>query len=123
MLICRDFTGATGLEPATSGVTGRSWSFRGEREWAGICGLSRTLRHVACGDYQMPAGASGEILRDVCGMRPLSHLATHGSIDHAVLDSTSPRSAISSSRILNFWTLPVTVIGKAVDEAYERGTL
>jgi len=23
MSICRDFTGATGLEPATSGVTGR----------------------------------------------------------------------------------------------------
>ena len=26
---------------------------------------------------------------------------------------SSPRSAISTSRILNFWTLPVTVIGKA----------
>jgi hypothetical protein len=25
------FTGATGLEPATSGVTGRSWRFRPER--------------------------------------------------------------------------------------------
>ena len=25
------FTGATGLEPATSGVTGRSWRFRAER--------------------------------------------------------------------------------------------
>jgi hypothetical protein len=30
MLICRVFTGATGLEPATSGVTGRSWHFRAE---------------------------------------------------------------------------------------------
>ncbi len=29
--ICRTFTGATGLEPATSGVTGRSWRFRAER--------------------------------------------------------------------------------------------
>ena len=30
--ICRHFneTGATGLEPATSGVTGRSWYFRAE---------------------------------------------------------------------------------------------
>src|SRR5207247_1724423 len=27
-LIRRDFTGATGLEPANSGVTGRSWRFR-----------------------------------------------------------------------------------------------
>ena len=34
-------TGATGLEPATSGVTGRSWRFRAEREWAGISGMSR----------------------------------------------------------------------------------
>jgi dienelactone hydrolase len=31
MPICRTFTGATGLEPATSGVTGRSWRFRAER--------------------------------------------------------------------------------------------
>jgi hypothetical protein len=32
MPICRMFsTGATGLEPATSGVTGRSWRFREER--------------------------------------------------------------------------------------------
>jgi hypothetical protein len=31
MPICRSFTGATGLEPATSGVTGRSWRFRAER--------------------------------------------------------------------------------------------
>jgi hypothetical protein len=29
------FTGATGLEPATSGVTGRSWRFRFERGQAG----------------------------------------------------------------------------------------
>ena len=29
-------TGATGLEPATSGVTGRSWSSQDKREWAGI---------------------------------------------------------------------------------------
>jgi hypothetical protein len=31
MPVCRDFTGATGLEPATSGVTGRSWRLRAER--------------------------------------------------------------------------------------------
>jgi hypothetical protein len=32
--------GATGLEPATSGVTGRSWWFRADRESAGITGES-----------------------------------------------------------------------------------
>jgi hypothetical protein len=31
MPMCRTVTGATGLEPATSGVTGRSWYFRGGR--------------------------------------------------------------------------------------------
>src|SRR5436190_15094014 len=31
LLICRTLTGATGLEPATSGVTGRSSRFRAER--------------------------------------------------------------------------------------------
>jgi hypothetical protein len=30
MPICRYLTGATGLEPATSGVTGRSWRNRAE---------------------------------------------------------------------------------------------
>jgi hypothetical protein len=37
MPLCRMFsTGATGLEPATSGVTGRSWRFRAQRRWLGI---------------------------------------------------------------------------------------
>ncbi len=36
MLIYRTFTGATGLETATSGVTGRSWRLRAERGSAGI---------------------------------------------------------------------------------------
>jgi hypothetical protein len=43
MLICREFTGATGLEPATSGVTGRSWWFRDGREFAGITAESRAF--------------------------------------------------------------------------------
>jgi hypothetical protein len=34
--ICRNFTGATGLEPAASGMTGRSWRLRAERGSAGI---------------------------------------------------------------------------------------
>jgi hypothetical protein len=70
--ICRNFTGATGLEPATSGVTGRSWHLRAARDWAGITGESRALRPWRCGDSRASAGASGDLLRDVCGMRSLS---------------------------------------------------
>jgi len=36
-------TGATGLEPATSGVTGRSWRLGAERRLAGITPVSRTF--------------------------------------------------------------------------------
>jgi hypothetical protein len=43
LLTCRAFTGATGLEPATSGVTGPSWRLRAEREWAGIPEVSSLL--------------------------------------------------------------------------------
>jgi hypothetical protein len=35
-------TGATGLEPATSGVTGRSWRLRVERGYAWIAGYPAT---------------------------------------------------------------------------------
>jgi hypothetical protein len=38
MLFCRDLTGATGLEPATSGVTGRYWLDRQSRLPPGITG-------------------------------------------------------------------------------------
>jgi hypothetical protein len=68
MLICRDFTGATGLEPATSGVTGRSWRFRAERGYAGICGVSRALRFCRCGDWRVRPGVSGSLVRDQRGM-------------------------------------------------------
>jgi hypothetical protein len=49
--ICRSFTGATGLEPATSGVTGRSWPFR-----------------EICGDYQREQGFSAMALRGLPGV-------------------------------------------------------
>src|SRR6266508_1092272 len=70
MLFCRanGVTGATGLEPATSGVTGRSWRFRAEREAAGIPGNSGIPRPCRCGDWREPAGASGSLVRDQCGM-------------------------------------------------------
>jgi hypothetical protein len=62
------FTGATGLEPATSGVTGRSWRLRAERGSAGITGESRSFRLWGCGDSRVRTGASGDLLRDMCGM-------------------------------------------------------
>jgi hypothetical protein len=64
MPICRMFsTGATGLEPATSGVTGRSWRFRAERGQAGTPAVSRVFRPRLCGDSrcarELPAGSCG----------------------------------------------------------------
>ena len=61
-------TGATGLEPATSGVTGRSWRFRPERGLAGICTVSRALRPFRCGDSRVRAGVAGSLVRDERGM-------------------------------------------------------
>jgi hypothetical protein len=70
MPICRAFrTGATGLEPATSGVTGRSCRCRAHADWAGICGESRTFHPLSCGEWRARAGASGDLLRDGCGMQ------------------------------------------------------
>jgi hypothetical protein len=73
MPFCRDFTGATGLEPATSGVTGRSWRFRAERGLAGIPAVSGSFRPCGCGDSRVLAGASGSLLRDERGMRRCLH--------------------------------------------------
>ncbi len=61
-------TGATGLEPATSGVTGRSWCLRDRRESAGISAMSGTFRLASCGDRRVPAGVSADLPRDVRGM-------------------------------------------------------
>jgi SAM-dependent methyltransferase len=63
-----DETGATGLEPATSGVTGRSWRFRGGRGSAGIPPASRAFRPRPCGDWRVRAGTSGDLVRDERGM-------------------------------------------------------
>jgi hypothetical protein len=68
MPICRNFTGATGLEPATSGVTGRSWRFRAERGKAGIPVVSRAFRAWRCGDDRGQAGVPGGLMRDEGGM-------------------------------------------------------
>ena len=62
-------TGATGLEPATSGVTGRSWRLRADRGSAGIPGARRCFRPLRCGDSRVPAAVTGDLLRDERGMR------------------------------------------------------
>jgi hypothetical protein len=70
MPICRMFSaGATGLEPATSGETGRSWRLRAERESAAISAVSRAFRPLPCGDWRAWAGACGGLPRDQRGMR------------------------------------------------------
>ena len=62
-------TGATGLEPATSGVTGRFSSFRVDREFAEFSAKSRPFRPVSRGDRRVLAGAPGDLLRYLRGMR------------------------------------------------------
>ena len=76
--ICSESTGATGLEPATSGVTGRSWSLRARRELAGISAMSGTFCLVACGDRRVPAGVTADLPRDVRGMGTLPQPQTSG---------------------------------------------
>jgi hypothetical protein len=61
---CRDFTGVPALEPATSGVTGRSWRFRLERGLAGIPAVSRGLPTVALRGF---AGLGGSFRRAPAG--------------------------------------------------------
>jgi hypothetical protein len=63
----RMLSGATGLEPATSGVTGRSCCFRADR--AGIPRVGRAFRPWRCGDSRVRAGACDGLLRDQRGIR------------------------------------------------------
>jgi hypothetical protein len=65
MLFCRVFsTEETGLEPAISGVTGRSWRLRPGRGLAAISGKSRTSRLSVAGIRRVLAGASASLVRD-----------------------------------------------------------
>jgi hypothetical protein len=64
VLICRTITGATGLEPATSGVTGRSCYSRVGRGQAGIFPVSRTSVHLLAGIR----GRRRELAAASCGM-------------------------------------------------------
>jgi hypothetical protein len=84
MLICSAFTGATGLEPATSGVTGRSWRLRAERGSAGIPAVTKAFRPWRCGDSRVLAGASG-------AQRPLSGRENLGSAEHGASSSWDER--------------------------------
>jgi hypothetical protein len=101
MLFCRDFTGATGLEPATSVVTGRSQSCRTGRGSAGITGASRAFQPLPCGVRRAPAGASGDLLRDERGMlRCLSGKRTGTARDAlVVLVATASVTASSVSTL------------------------
>ena len=74
---------ATGLEPATSGVTGRSCRFRSRRGCAGIPAVSRVFRHWRCGDCPVGAGASGDLLRDGRGMRRCLSCQRAGAVLYA----------------------------------------
>ena len=74
MLICRLFmsTGATGLEPATSGVTGRHGATGYSRLRPGITGCSRHFLGVRTGcDRLRPASTRHSLCgRCVVGMVP-----------------------------------------------------
>src|ERR1700736_2034220 len=61
-------TGATGLEPATSGVTGRSCCFWAALEWAGIPDVSRSSRPLSCGDCRCGRRFRGPSAGSVGGM-------------------------------------------------------
>jgi hypothetical protein len=86
-------TGATGLEPATSGVTGRSWCFRAERDWAGISGMSRTFRRLSCGVTRRLAGDSANLPRDMCGMERCLRWRRAGCLRYAPHADPVPRLA------------------------------
>jgi hypothetical protein len=57
---------------------------------------SRAFRPSSCGDCRAPAGASGDLLRDVRGMRVLSQLPTNG-----MCAGCSRRPRLRTSRILD----------------------
>ena len=58
-----------------------------------------------------------------CVLRETFAFSASGPRIHAVRASSRPSSAFISSRILNFWILPVTVIGKAGTKRMYFGTL
>ena len=66
--MCRDFTGATGLEPATSGVTDRKRPSGPVPRHAGTRRESRAFHPLLTGDLRAPAGVSDDLVRDVRGM-------------------------------------------------------
>jgi hypothetical protein len=78
--ICRTSAGATGLEPATSGVTGRSWCFRPERGSAGIPGASKLSNPDAAGI----CGCRRELPAASCGMSAVCEVVQVGN-DSVVL--------------------------------------
>jgi hypothetical protein len=91
-LICRASgeTGATGLEPATSGMTGRSRRLREGWGQAGFPAVSRPFQPLRGGDSRVRAGASGSLVRDERGMRSLSSWQTERCAPDAAAGSLPP---------------------------------
>src|SRR5215218_5769720 len=73
MPLCREFTGATGLEPATSGVTGRHGATGSNRLRPGITGYSRGIRDARTGCDRLQPAATWHSL---CGMRVVEVVTT-----------------------------------------------
>ena len=91
MLICRSFTGATGLEPATSGVTGRYELNRYDLLPPGITGYSRHFVSARTGcDPLRPAAAR----HNLCSTRVVGLVS-----DRATKSAALPVEASTSDEL------------------------
>jgi hypothetical protein len=85
MPICRSFlTGATGLEPATSGVTGRCGAIGYNRLRPGITGWSGHFRSERTGCDRLRPAATRQGLCGRCVAGVVSVLATVATLADAV---------------------------------------
>jgi FAD binding domain len=106
--------GADPMTQAASAWVSSAWCGRG------MNGCSSGLRHYAA--------RSASNTRNLRTARAPAHrrqaaLATYATPLQAVLSVPRPSSWIIRSRMTNFWTLPVTVIGNASTKRTYRGTL
>jgi hypothetical protein len=75
--ICREFTGATGLEPATSGVTGRNGITDYSPLQPGITGYSRRLVDSRTGCDRLRPASTRHSLCGSCVVALVPNAATH----------------------------------------------
>src|SRR5918992_5497765 len=78
-------TGATGLEPATSGRDRPVMALPGWAVIGGDYSESRSFRPGSCGDWRVPAGASGVLPRDLRGMERCLECQRWGGARNAVV--------------------------------------